>query len=71
MYERFTDPARKVMQRANQQAQHFNHEYIRTEHILLGIIGKGTGAAVSILKNLCIELPTVTKEIESIIRSDP
>ena len=34
MYERFTDRARKVMQLANQEAQHFNHEYIGTEHIL-------------------------------------
>ncbi len=36
MYERFTDRARKVMQLANQEAQRFNHEYIGTEHILLG-----------------------------------
>ena len=37
MYERFTDRARKVMQLANQEAQRFNHEYIGTEHILLGL----------------------------------
>ncbi|MBT4845673.1 MAG: hypothetical protein HON92_09545, partial [Planctomycetaceae bacterium] len=36
MYERFTDRARKVMQLANQEAQRFNHEYIGTEHVLLG-----------------------------------
>ena len=40
MYERFTDRARKVMQLANQEAQRFNHEYIGTEHILLGL-GEG------------------------------
>jgi len=38
MYERFTDRARKVMQLANQEAQRFNHEYIGTEHVLLGLI---------------------------------
>ena len=38
MYERFTDRARKVMQLANQEAQRFNHEYIGTEHILLGSV---------------------------------
>ena len=37
MYERFTDRARKVMQLANQEAQRFNHEYIGTEHVLLGL----------------------------------
>ena len=40
MYERFTDRARKVMQLANQEAQRFNHEYIGTEHILLGLSRK-------------------------------
>ena len=44
MYERFTDRARKVMQLANQEAQRFNHEYIGTEHILLGP-GQGRLAA--------------------------
>ena len=43
MDERFTDRARKVMQLANQEAQRFNHEYIGTEHILLGLVKEGTG----------------------------
>ena len=43
MYERFTDRARKVMQLANQEAQRFNHEYIGTEHILLGLVKEGIG----------------------------
>src|SRR5204863_442135 len=43
MYERFTDRARKVMQLANQEAQRFNHEYIGTEHILLGLVKEGFG----------------------------
>src|SRR5262245_10501728 len=41
MYERFTDRARKVMQLANQEAQRFNHEYIGTEHVLLGLVKEG------------------------------
>ncbi len=41
MYQLFTDRARKVMQLANQEAQRFNHEYIGTEHILLGLVGEG------------------------------
>ena len=47
MYERFTDRARKVMQLANQEAQRFNHEYIGTEHILLGLVKEGTGVAAN------------------------
>jgi len=46
MYERFTDRARKVMQLANQEAQRFNHEYIGTEHILLGLVKEGEGAGL-------------------------
>ncbi len=50
MYERFTDRARKVMQLANQEAQRFNHEYIGTEHILLGLVKEGSGVAANVLK---------------------
>ena len=50
MYERFTDRARKVMQLANQEAQRFNHEYIGTEHVLLGLIKEGSGVAANVLK---------------------
>ena len=43
MYERFTDRSRKVMQLANEEAMRFNHEYIGTEHILLGLVAEGAG----------------------------
>jgi hypothetical protein len=56
MYERFTDRARKVMQLANQEAQRFNHEYIGTEHVLLGLIKEGSGVAANVLKNLDVDL---------------
>ena len=52
MYERFTDRARKVMQLADQEARRFNHEYIGTEHILLGLVREGGGVAANVLKNL-------------------
>ena len=47
MYERFTDRARKIMQLANQEAQRLNHEYIGTEHILLGLVKEGSGVAAN------------------------
>jgi len=67
MHERFTDRARKVMQMANQEAQRFNHEYIGTEHILLGLIKEGSGVAANVLKNLDIDLCKVHLEVEKII----
>jgi hypothetical protein len=71
MYERFTDRARKVMQLANQEAQRFNHEYIGTEHILLGLIKEGSGVAANVLKNLDLDLRKVRLEVEKTIWSSP
>ncbi|MDR1925065.1 MAG: ATP-dependent Clp protease ATP-binding subunit [Planctomycetaceae bacterium] len=70
-YERFTDRARKVMQLANQEAQRFNHEYIGTEHILLGLIKEGSGVAANVLKNLDIDLRKIRHEVEKLVRSGP
>src|SRR5689334_9044018 len=66
MYERFTDRARKVMQLANQEAQRFNHEYIGTEHVLLGLIKEGSGVAANVLKNLDIDLLKIRLEVEKL-----
>src|SRR6266511_898636 len=71
MYERFTDRARKVMQLANQEAQRFHHEYIGTEHILLGLITEGSGVAANVLKNLDIDLAGVRRELEKIVQHGP
>jgi ATP-dependent Clp protease ATP-binding subunit ClpA len=71
MYERFTDRARKVMQLANQEAQRFNHEYIGTEHILLGLVKEGSGVAANVLKNLDIDLRKIRLEVEKIVESGP
>ena len=68
-YEQFSDEGRKVMQFANQEAQRLNHEYIGTEHILLGLIKEGS--CVLVFKSFGIELWKVRADIESIIRRGP
>jgi len=69
MYDRFTDRARKVMQLANEEAQRFNHEYIGTEHILLGLIKEGSGVAAIVLKNIGIDLQRTRNEVEKILHA--
>lgn len=67
MFVRFTDRARKVMALANQEAQHMQHFYIGTEHILLGLVKEGTGVGANVLRNLGVDLPTVQREVESLL----
>jgi ATP-dependent Clp protease ATP-binding subunit ClpC len=69
MFERFT--ARKVMALANQEAQRFNHEYIGTEHILLGLVKEGSGVGANVLKNLDVDLRKVRLEVEKLVRAGP
>lgn len=71
MYDRFTDRARKVMQLANQEAQRFCHDYIGTEHILLGLIKEGSGVAANVLMNLNLDVLTIRREVEKIIQPSP
>jgi len=71
MFERFTDRARKVMALANQEAQRFNHEYIGTEHILLGLVKEGQGVAANVLHNLQVDLKKIRLEVEKIVKSGP
>jgi len=81
MYERFTDRARKVMQLANQEAQRFNHEYIGTEHILLGLVRESSGGqlegchrlgvASRVLKRLGVDLDAVRQEVERLLQLEP
>jgi ATP-dependent Clp protease ATP-binding subunit ClpC len=59
------------MQLANQEAQRFNHEYIGTEHILLGLVAEGNGVAANVLKNLNIDLRKIRREIEKIVQHGP
>jgi ATP-dependent Clp protease ATP-binding subunit ClpC len=56
---------------ANQEAQRFNHEYIGTEHILLGLVKEGSGVGATVLKNLDIDLRKVRLEVEKLVKSGP
>jgi ATP-dependent Clp protease ATP-binding subunit ClpC len=69
MFERFTDRARKVLALANQEAVRLNHEYIGTEHILLGLVKEGSGVGANILKNLDVDLHKVRLEVEKLVKS--
>jgi ATP-dependent Clp protease ATP-binding subunit ClpA len=71
MFERFTDRARKVMQLANQEALRFQHEYIGTEHILLGLVQEGSGVAANVLKNLDVGLLQIRREIDKVVQPGP
>jgi ATP-dependent Clp protease ATP-binding subunit ClpC len=71
MYEHLTDRARKVLKLANIEALRFNHEYIGTEHILLGLVKEGSGVAAKVLKNLDIDLRKIRLEVEKIVQSGP
>ena len=71
MFERFTERARKVMALANQEAQRFNHEYIGTEHILLGLVKEGSGVGANVLKNLDVDLRKVRLEVEKLVKRGP
>lgn len=69
MYERFTDGARAVMQRANLEALRFQHEYIGTEHILLGLVKDNLGAAV--LEELNVDPQRIRLDVEKVIQAGP
>jgi len=71
MYEKFTDRARKVMQLANQEAQQFNHEYIGTEHILLGLVKRPDCTGAQVLQNCGLTLLQVAAETERLIHAGP
>ncbi len=71
MFDRFTDRAKKVMNLARQEAQRFNHEYLGTEHILLGLVQEGSGVAANVLKNMSIDLNKIRTEVEKIVKTGP
>jgi len=67
MFERFTDRARRVVVLAQEEARMLNHNYIGTEHILLGLIHEGEGVAAKALESLGISLEAVRAQVEEII----
>ena len=66
-FEKFTERARKVLSLAQEEAQRFNHNYIGTEHLLLGLVREGDGVAAKVLSNLGVELNKVRSAVEFII----
>jgi ATP-dependent Clp protease ATP-binding subunit ClpC len=67
MFERFTDRARRVVVQAQQEARNLDHNYIGTEHILLGLVHEGNGVAAKALESLGISLETVRQRVEEVI----
>ena len=67
MFERFTDRARRVIVLAQEEARMLNHNYIGTEHILLGLVHEGEGVAAKALESLGISLDAVRQQVEEII----
>ena len=67
MFERFTDRARRVIVLAQDEAKMLNHNYIGTEHILLGLIHEGEGVAAKALEQMGISLEAVREQVEEII----
>src|SRR5688500_8538943 len=66
-FDKFTECARKVLQLAQEEALRFNHDYIGTEHLLLGLVREGDGVAARVLNNMGVQLPKVRSAVEFII----
>jgi ATP-dependent Clp protease ATP-binding subunit ClpC len=66
-FDKFTERARKVLSLAQEEAHRFNHNYIGTEHLLLGLVREGDGVAAKVLSNLGVELTKVRSAVEFII----
>ncbi|MCX6023988.1 MAG: ATP-dependent Clp protease ATP-binding subunit [Chloroflexi bacterium] len=66
-FDKFTERARRVLSLAQEEAQRFNHNYIGTEHLLLGLVREGDGLAAKVLTNLGVELNKVRSAVEFII----
>ena len=71
MLNRFTERARKVILLAKEEAKRFNHDYIGTEHILLGLVREGEGVAAVVLQKMGLSLQQIRLEIEKIVKPGP
>lgn len=71
MFNRFTERARKVILLAKEEAKRFNHDYIGTEHILLGLIREGEGVAAAVLENLGLDSEKIRLEVEKLVQPGP
>ncbi len=71
MFNRFTERARKVIILAKEEARRFNHDYIGTEHILLGLVREGEGVAAAVLEKMGVSLENIRLEIEKLVQPGP
>lgn len=71
MFDKFTNRAKQVIKLAKKEAQRLNHNYLGTEHILLGLLKLGQGVAVNVLRNLSIDFETVRQEVERLVGYGP
>ncbi len=71
MFNRFTERARKVILLAKEEAKRFNHDYIGTEHILLGLIREGEGVASAVLQKMGLSFEKIRLEIEKLVQPGP
>lgn len=71
MFNRFTERARKVIVFAKEEARRFNHDYIGTEHLLLGLIREGEGVASAVLQKLGVDLESIRIEVEKLVQPGP
>ena len=70
-FNRFTERARKVILLAKEEAKRFNHDYIGTEHILLGLIKEGEGVAAAVLTSLGLDSENIRMEVEKLVQPGP
>lgn len=71
MFDKFTNRAKQVIKLAKREAQRLNHNYLGTEHVLLGLLKLGQGVAVNVLRNLNIDFETVRSEVEKLVGYGP
>lgn len=71
MFDKFTNRAKQVIKLAKKEAQRLNHNYLGTEHVLLGLLKLGQGVAVNVLRNLNIDFEAVRKEVEKLVGYGP
>ena len=64
----FTERVRKVLAMAGEEAVRLNHEYVGTEHILLGLIREGEGVAATVLRNLQVDLDEITRTVDGVVK---
>ncbi len=70
-FGRFTQRARKIIILAKEEARRFNHDYIGTEHLLLGLVREGEGVAAVVLQNLGVDLEIIRREVEKLVKPGP